>query len=147
VAQGIAFGAGLPVVPVSTLAALAQGSEADRVLAAIDARMDEVYWAAYQRGSTGEMVLCGEECVLPPAETPLPKGEGWVGVGTGWGSYGALLSDHCGDQLSDWSGESLPHAADVALLGIAGFNAGKAIDAELALPVYLRDRVAWKKSR
>ncbi len=147
VTQGIAFGADLPVVPVSTLAALAQGGESDRVLAAIDARMDEVYWGAFQRNSTGQMVLCGEEAVLPPGEVPLPEGDGWAGVGTGWGSYSALLTERCGGQLSGWNGESLPHAADVARLGITGFNAGEAISAELAIPVYLRDKVAWKKSR
>jgi tRNA threonylcarbamoyladenosine biosynthesis protein TsaB len=147
VTQGIAFGAGLPVVPVSTLAALAQGCESDKALAAIDARMDEVYWGAYQRNSAGQMELCGEECVLPAGEVPLPEGDGWVGLGTGWGSYNAILTKRCGDQLAGWNGESLPHAADVARLGIAGFNAGEAASAEQAIPVYLRDQVAWKKSR
>ena len=69
VTQGIAFGADLPVVPVSTLAALAQGSESNSVLAAIDARMDEVYWGAYQRSSAGLMTLCGEEAVIPPGKS------------------------------------------------------------------------------
>ena len=147
VTQGIAFGANLPVVPVSTLAALAQGSESDKVLAAIDARMDEVYWGVYQRNSTGQMVLCGEEAVLPPGQVPLPEGDGWFGVGTGWGSYSTVLAKRCGDQLTGWNGEALPHAADVAELGIAGFNAGEATSAEQAIPVYLRDQVAWKKSQ
>lgn len=147
VTQGIAFGADLPVVPVSTLAALAQGGESDRALVAIDARMDEVYWGAYQRNSAGQMLLCGEECVLPPGDVPLPEGDGWAGVGTGWGSYDTVLAEHCGIQLSGWQGNSLPHAADVARLGIAGYKAGQAVNAEQALPVYLRDRVAWKKSR
>ncbi len=147
VTQGIAFGAELPVVPVSTLAALAQGGESDKALAAIDARMNEVYWGAYQRNSAGQMVLCGEESVLPAGEVPLPEGDGWVGLGTGWGSYSTTLAKRCGDQINGWNGESLPHAADVARLGIAGFNAGEAISAEQAIPVYLRDKVAWKKSR
>ncbi len=147
VTQGIAFGAGLPVVPVSTLAALAQGSESNSVLAAIDARMDEVYWGAYQRNAAGLMTLCGEEAVIPPGQIPLPEDDGWNGVGTGWGSYSSILAEHCGDKLSGWNGESLPHAADVARLGIAGYNAGEAVKAELAMPVYLRNQVAWKKSR
>ncbi len=147
VTQGIAFGADLPVVPVSTLAALAQGSESNNVLAAIDARMDEVYWGAYQRNGAGLMVLFGEEAVIPPGQIPLPEGEDWVGAGTGWGSYSTILAERCGGKLSAWNGESLPHAADVARLGIAGFNAGEATSAELAMPVYLRDQVAWKKSR
>jgi tRNA threonylcarbamoyladenosine biosynthesis protein TsaB len=147
VTQGIAFGADLPVVAVSTLAALAQGCKSDKALVAIDARMDEVYWGAYQRNSAGQMVLCGEESVLPPGEVILPKGDGWYGVGTGWGSYSSILTECCANQLTGWDGESLPHAADVARLGIAGFNAGEATSAEQAIPVYLRDQVAWKKSR
>lgn len=147
VTQGIAFGASLPVVPVSTLAAIAQGCESDRALAAIDARMDEVYWGAYQRNPAGQMMLCGEEGVLQPGEVPLPEGDGWYGVGTGWGSYNAVLTTRCGDRLAGWQGDSLPHAADVARLGIAGFNAGEATSAEQAIPVYLRDQVAWKKSQ
>ena len=147
VTQGIAFGASLPVVPVSTLAALAQGCESNRVLAAIDARMGEVYWGAYQRNSKGQMVLCGEESVIAPGQIPLPEKDGWFGVGTGWGSYSALLTERCGSQLDGWNGENLPHAADVARLGIAGFDAGDATSAELAMPVYLRNQVAWKKSR
>lgn len=147
VTQGIAFAADLPVVPVSTLAALAQGCESDRVLAAIDARMEEVYWGMYQRNPEGIMVVQGEECVVSPAQVPLPEGNNWNGAGTGWGSYGAVLEAHCAGQLSGWEGEKLPHAADVAKLGIAGYNAGVSVSAEKALPVYLRDQVAWNKSR
>jgi len=151
VTQGIAFGADLPVVPVSTLAALAQGSESNRVLAALDARMDEVYWGAYQRNATGLMELVGEECVSPAGEVPLPEGASWRGAGSGWATYESALAARCTGILETaadaWDATMLPHAADVALLGLAGFDAGQAVDAEQALPVYLRDKVTWKKIR
>jgi len=151
VTQGIAFGAGLPVVPVSTLAALAQGADTNKVLAALDARMDEVYWGAYRRNVAGLVELVGEECVSAPGDVPLPSGEGWQGVGAGWSAYTDILSEHCAEQLSaksvSWDGACLPHAGDVALLAVAGFDAGQAVCAEQALPVYLRDKVTWKKIR
>ncbi|HKJ75724.1 MAG TPA: tRNA (adenosine(37)-N6)-threonylcarbamoyltransferase complex dimerization subunit type 1 TsaB, partial [Gammaproteobacteria bacterium] len=81
VAQGAAFGADLPVVPVSTLATLARGVQAEgtaeRVLAAIDARKGEVYWGAYGRGPDGGTVSVVEECVAPPGQVPIPDGAGW----------------------------------------------------------------------
>lgn len=145
VTQGIAFAADLPVVPVSTLAALAQGCNADRVLAAIDARMDEVYWGAYLRNPQGIVVLEGVEQVIRPDEVPLPDGDHWFGVGTGWDSYQSALRERCDPAIDDVNGQALPRARDVARLGEAGFLAGEAVSAEQALPVYLRDQVAWKK--
>lgn len=147
VTQGIAFAADLPVVPVSTLAALAQGVAADKVLAALDARMDEVYWGAYQRNAAGLMELVGDECVSVPGDVPLPTGENWQGAGAGWSAYETLLSAHCEQQLDSWDGLCFPHARDVVLLGAAQFAAGTAVAAEQALPVYLRDKVTWKKIR
>jgi tRNA threonylcarbamoyladenosine biosynthesis protein TsaB len=157
VAQGIAFAADLPVVAVSTLAALAQGIGAqgigaqgvdgEQVLAALDARMDEVYWGAYRRNAAGLMELVGEECVSSPSEVPLPVGEGWQGAGPGWSAYEGQLTARCGNRVDTWDGTALPHARDVALLGVAGFHAGLSVSAEQALPVYLRDKVTWKKIR
>lgn len=147
VTQGIAFGADLPVVPVSTLAALAQGMSADKVLAALDARMDEVYWGAYRRNAVGVMELDGEECVSTPGEVPLPADEGWRGVGAGWAAYEAILAGHCAGRVEAWDGTCFPRARDVAALGLVGYQAGLAVSAEQALPVYLRDKVTWKKIR
>lgn len=156
VTQGIAFAADLPVVPVSTLATVAQGANADHVLVALDARMDEVYWGAYQRNAAGLMMLLGEECVSPPAQVPLPEGsfsgkKAWTGAGGGWATYQSALLQRCATQLvaveTAWDDMLLPHAGDVALLGVAGFDAGQAVSAEQALPVYLRDKVTWKKIR
>lgn len=147
VTQGIAFAADLPVVPVSTLAALAQGCQSNQVLAAIDARMDEVYWGAFQRDDSGLMVACGEEAVLPPSKVTPPEGIGWYGVGSGWDSYHSELAACCEGHIIEWEREKLPHASDVAKLGLVSHRAGESLSADQALPVYLRDEVAWKKSR
>lgn len=147
VAQGAAFGAGLPVVPVSTLAALARGVQAEgtaaRVLAAIDARKGEVYWGAYRAGRDGGVERVDEECVTPPEQVPLPEGDSWFGAGTGWGTYHVELSARLGnDRLLGWEDDRLPHARDVAALAAAALARGEGLPAESAVPVYLRDKVA-----
>lgn len=150
VVQGLAFGADLPVVPVSSLAAIAQGTwrelGAERVLAAIDARIQEVYWGAYRRGDSGVMELSGQEIVCRPGEVPVPTDGGWFGAGTGWGAYGDELRARVGAALDGCEAERFPHAADIAVLAVEGMSRGLAVPAEQALPVYLRDEVAWKKA-
>jgi tRNA threonylcarbamoyladenosine biosynthesis protein TsaB len=149
VAQGIAFGAGLPTVPVSTLAALAQGELRRhgriRVLAALDARMGEVYWGPYERGPDGLMAPCpGPECeerVSPPGEVPVPPGEGWWGAGSGWAAYGEALASRLGTGLMGTSPEAICQAQDIARVGAALARAGRLVPPELAQPVYLRNRV------
>lgn len=149
VVQGAAFAADLPVVPVSTLAALAQGHRRAtghlRVLAALDARMNEVYWAACGPDAEGVMRVLGDERIVPPAEVPVPADGGWHGAGPGWAAYGAILAGRLGDRVTVVSAEARCHARDVAQIAAADFAAGLAVPAELALPVYLRDRVAWAR--
>ena len=147
VAQGLAFGADLPVVPVSTLAALAQCGGADNVLAALDARMQQVYWAAYVRGADGLVQLQGEEIVAAPTAVPVPSTSTWVGVGSGWEQYSQLLLQRLSDRLEQWRPGYHPLAHGIAALGVRDFRAGKAIGAERALPVYIRDNVAVKNRR
>lgn len=147
VAQGLAFGADLPVVPVSSLAVLAQGQEADKVLAALDARMRQVYWGVYVRGPQGLMALQGVEQVLAPDQVPLPEGEGWTGAGPGWDAYHAALQARLDRHLRTWQAQQLPHARHLAELGVAAFQAGQAVAPEEAIPVYIRDDVAVKSAR
>ena len=147
VAQGVAFGADLPVLPISTLAALAQTTDAAQVLVAIDARMGEVYWGQYRRSQDGLMVLQGEECVISPEQTPLTEDGGWSGAGSGWGAYGESLSERHAGQLLGVVANALPRAAAISRLATPDLSAGKAVSAEQALPVYLRDKVTWKKIR
>ncbi len=147
VVQGLAFASERPVLPVSNLAVLAQRAwrehGAQQVAAAIDARMDEVYWGCYQQ-HTGEMRLLGEEAVLPPQQAALPASAGgeWFGAGTGWGYAERIAIEVAGHDAS-----MLPHAQD--LLTLAGFawQRGEALPADEAQPVYLRDKVATPKAR
>lgn len=145
VAQGAAFGAGRPTVPVSTLAALAQGefrrSGRRRVLVALDARMGEVYWGAYEIGAHTLMELVGEELVAPPGAVPRPAGDGWCGVGPGWAAHREGLAQRIGSGLLAVSAEPVCEARDVALLAAVEAAAGRLVAAELARPIYLRERV------
>ncbi len=146
VAQGIAFAADLPAVPVSTLAALACGLDTSehgnrRVLTALDARMGEVYWATYLVAPGHQVVLRGEEILCPPQQVPLPVGGRWHGLGPGWKAHGEALRQRLGARVESWDGQRLPRAREVALLGREGLRRGAAVPAEQALPVYLRDSV------
>lgn len=150
IAQGLALGAALPMVGVSTLATMAQGAwrrcGATRVLAAIDARMGEVYWAEYTRDEAG--VWHGEEteAVLKPeavAERLKQLAGQWARVGTGWPAWPDMARDS-GLEIVD--GETLlPEAEDMLPLARQMWLSGKAVAVEQSEPVYLRNEVTWKK--
>ena len=147
VVQGIAFAADLPVAPVSTLQALAQGAWRERnaaaVLAAFDARMGEVYWGAYRLGAEGLMSALVADRLSRPEGVALPPGAGggWLGAGRGWGAYPEALGRALGASLGLRDAERYPHAHDVAMLGVDLLRRGGGVAAEQAVPVYLRDRV------
>ncbi|WP_456407929.1 tRNA (adenosine(37)-N6)-threonylcarbamoyltransferase complex dimerization subunit type 1 TsaB [Thiolapillus sp.] len=149
VIQGIALGADLPVAPVSTLAALAQGAwrthGADRVLSALDARMGEVYWACC-RLEDGCMAVDGAEHVGKPESVDDPEAEGCWGSGSGWDAYADSLRSATGISGEHVLHEQRIHARDIATLGLAVLIAGKTVAAEEALPVYIRDNVAVKSA-
>ncbi|MFK8067098.1 MAG: tRNA (adenosine(37)-N6)-threonylcarbamoyltransferase complex dimerization subunit type 1 TsaB [Gammaproteobacteria bacterium] len=142
--QGIAFAADLPVIPVSSLAAIAQGCRreqgAEKVISAIDARMGEVYWGHFHLKSE-IMVACSEEAVSKPDQIFKPDGEGWFGAGSGWESYGEQLSESLASKVSENVSNAYPHAIDTLELAKDAFNKGEMISAEQAHPVYLRDNV------
>ncbi|WP_126454214.1 tRNA (adenosine(37)-N6)-threonylcarbamoyltransferase complex dimerization subunit type 1 TsaB [Sulfuriflexus mobilis] len=148
VIQGMAWANALPVVPVSSLAALSYGAWREhgheKLMAAIDARIHEVYWGCYECNESGVM-LVGEEQVCAAANTLLPAGQGWVGIGSGWAAYEAELSRHSGAHCIDYRGDVFPQAQDIARLAASAFSRGEAVSAEQALPVYIRDNVAKKK--
>lgn len=143
VCQGLAFGADLPVVAVSSLAALAQGAlrthGTDKVLAAIDARMGEIYAGWYQQ-TKGIMQPIQAEWIGKADQLP-DLGHDWFGAGTGWGTYQIELSQHTADSASDPDNEALPHAQDLLALAIPEFESGKVLKPEQALPTYLRNQV------
>jgi len=147
VVQGLAFGAELPVAPVSSLSALAQGQGADKILAAFDARMHQVYWGVYVRNKEGLVELQDKEIVIAPKNVPIPQDEGWVGAGSGWDQYSEDLLQHLNNHVTSWNKHGFPHAQEVALLGAAEFEKGNTVSAEEALPIYIRDEVAVKQVR
>ena len=145
-AQGLALGANLPVVGVCTLEAIAETSGGEKVIAALDARMGELYLAAYERRD-GLWQAVIEPC-LCKAETAPPLEGRWCGAGNGFTVLGsALQARYDGHLRADCLDSSLfPRAAAIAILGAAQFAQGKGADAALALPLYLRDKVALKTS-
>jgi tRNA threonylcarbamoyladenosine biosynthesis protein TsaB len=150
VAQGVAFAADLPVVPVSTLAALAQRAYRERgercLLPAYDARMGELYWAAYQVDDQGLVEMVIDEAVATAESVRLPEEGKWYGVGSGWAAEGDHLQQRMNGRVSGFDQQMLCSAWEIALLAEADFMQGLTVSPELALPVYLRNQVAKKSS-
>ncbi|BAE74607.1 tRNA threonylcarbamoyladenosine biosynthesis protein TsaB [Sodalis glossinidius str. 'morsitans'] len=149
IAQGLALGANLPLIGVSTLAVLAQSAWRQtgvcQVLTAIDARMGEVYWAPYQHQAG---VWLGEEreaVAAPEALASLGASLSgcWATAGTGWQTYPTLFHH---EGLTLVAGHTLlPSARDMLPLALHHYRHGGAQPVALAEPTYLRNEVAWKK--
>ena len=142
VAQGLAFGADLPVIGVSTLLALAEDvPDADKVVACLDARMGEVYHAAYEKTAAGwqEVIAPG---LYAPADVPAIPGTGWTAAGSGWRAYGAALDQIYAEQVNHQLPDVFPQAAAIARLALPGFVAGLGRPASEAAPIYIRNKVA-----
>jgi tRNA threonylcarbamoyladenosine biosynthesis protein TsaB len=144
VAQGLAFGASLPVAPVSSLAAVAEqvsAAEGERILVCNDARMGELYWAAFERQVDALVVPLTAEFVAPPAQV-APGVEGLRhAAGNGIARHAELRArlEASGLHVHD---DLYPRADAVARLGAVELAAGRGVDAALALPTYVRDDVA-----
>jgi len=149
VIQGIALGADLKVVPVSTLAAIAhqylKTSDYNCAYTAMDARMGEIFWGVYQKNQQGYAELIGEEAVTLAENIVFPQQKG-VGIGSGWGVYQQQLSDCLGPLLQGIEVDHLPRASAIVDLGVIGYEKNQAVEVEKAMPVYLRDKVAKKES-
>lgn len=147
IAQGIALAHDLPVVPVSSLAALAQGAhhtyKASNIYPCLDARMKEIYCAFYQLNENGIMQLKGGEKVISPGKIQFDISKKCIGVGSGWKTYSKELLEQIKSQIVYYEDE-FPQARYVAELGKYYFNKGEYVSALEALPVYLRNNVAVK---
>lgn len=137
-AQGLGLAWDRPLIGISSLQAVAAASAHPRVLAAFDARKGELYWGCYARAADGVPLLQGTECVTAPERAPLPEGGGWLGLGSGWGAYGEALSQRLGARLAGYEAAIYPRAALVARLAHGEWLAGRTVDAEAAMPVYIR---------
>ena len=148
VAQGLAFGTALPVLPVSDLAAVAAAAHrlhgAERILVCMDARMSEVYWGAYEVADL-ELKMPGGEHISPPDRVTLPDTRTWYGAGSGFLAYREALQGRLKSGIHGTDPSLLPSAHDVVSLAAEAYLRGEYLPAEQALPVYLRDQVAWPK--
>ena len=146
VAQGLALGLDLPVVPVSSLAALAQDAppeaREDTILATIDARMGEVYAGAFRRTADGLVAPVMDEMVGRATELFFPQMKKWSVVGTGWAAYHEALAARLPAPPRFADGTRYPQERAIARLAQPQFAAGRGVSPEYALPVYLRDKVA-----
>ena len=162
-AQGIALALDRPVVPVSTLAALAMNAvsthpvpafpsplegegarragEGANIISAIDARMGEIYVAAFRRDGDS-IIATSDEIVVAPAQYNLPEGDGWIGVGTGFAAADGVLQSRFGSRFVQSDASALPHAADIARIGASMFENGGGVAPERVEPAYLRNNVA-----
>jgi tRNA threonylcarbamoyladenosine biosynthesis protein TsaB len=150
VAQGLGYAANLPLIAISSLAALAQAVCDDRgwkkLLVAVDARMHELFWGVYTAEENGLMGLFSKESLCSPNLIDVPPAGDWYGVGTGWGTYQNNLIQKLGFQPIEIDAVSLPTAAGVARLALAKCQREEWVSAAEAQPVYLRDKVVFSPS-
>lgn len=151
VAQGIAFARHIPVIPISSLAAVAQdaadGLNIDAIAVAMDARMGEIYCAHYHR-INGLVSLLDQERVCQPGQfIPAQTDQQWTGIGSGWAEYESQLRQNFPDVLQQISVDHYPHAGSIIKLAQREVAAGRLLPAEQALPVYLRNNVAKKSEQ
>jgi tRNA threonylcarbamoyladenosine biosynthesis protein TsaB len=148
VAQGLAFGAELAVIPITTLEALAfqaMRGGSDHALACLDARMGEVYWGCFAADLTRGLVATIAPRVGPPESVVLSDGTRYRGIGRGFAAYPSLGSLP-GLQLDSEDSRALPNAREFARLGALRLGAGEGIDPADLSPLYLRDKVALTES-
>ena len=140
VTQGLALGADLPVRGIGSLEAMAADCGAERVIACLDARMQEVYAAAFERTPQG-WTAAGDTVVCPPSAVPLPPGGQWTGCGSGFAAYPALAA-RLAPALQAVRQDVWPRAAQIAGLAAPAFARGEGLPPEAAVPVYVRNKVA-----
>ncbi len=143
VAQGIAFGVDVPVAAVGTLMALAEASGAARAVCCLDARMGEVYHAAYERRGDDWSEALAPGLYKPTAVPDLPAGQ-WIACGSGFAAFGEELVARYAGRLDRVIERLAPHAREIATLAARQFARGEAVDAADALPLYVRNKVALK---
>ncbi len=146
VIQGLAFALDKPVVDISTLEALAQQTVSVNVITALDARMGEVYLAAYTKHPDEQWIPVQSPMLCRPESAPQLSENNWIGCGSGFDRYPDLLKSAYQDQLNKVLIGCYPHAREIAQLSIARFEQGSVLLPEQAVPTYIRNKVALKES-
>lgn len=148
VTQGLALGAGLPVAGIGTLEALAQAAGEKGVIAgvitALDARMSEIYHAAYKETADGWLPV-SEPALCSPHNAPLVHGKNWTGCGSGFDVHGDVLRTRYDGCVSNVVSGLRPHARAIVQLAAPRFERGLGIDPADAAPLYIRNKVALKE--
>jgi tRNA threonylcarbamoyladenosine biosynthesis protein TsaB len=140
VVQGMAFGLGKQVVGVTSLETLAEQTGAQRVVSALDARMNETYLAAYERqGDSWRIVI--EPCLCDAQRLPELEGAGWTAIGSAFDHH-AYVREHYAQQLGSTLNDRLPSAREIARVAVRAFQAGRQVEPDFAAPLYIRDKVA-----
>lgn len=146
VAQGFAYALELPVIGISTLEAIAQQVGKQKIIVALDARMNEIYHAAYLKQSNNQWKIISEPTLCSPADAPSLKGNGWSGCGSGFDHYPEKLSERYQEQLQIIYPAIHPRAEEVAQLAVSKLISGNLITSPMnAAPIYLRNKVALKE--
>lgn len=143
VTQGLAFAAGIPVVGVGTLLAMAEWTQSERVICCTDARMREIYHAAYERDGERWSAV-HPPAVYAPDAVPRIEGAGWLGCGNAFAVYREVLERRYGHQLRKTDAAIHPRAHEVARLAVSRFERAEGKDAAAVAPLYVRDKVALK---
>ena len=148
VAQGIGFAYSLPIIQISSLAAIAQAAyiaqRCTKLLVSVDARMEQVYWGVYEVNQAGLVELIGEEAVYAPQQVSLftqpdAQKQRWNGVGDGWGQYGSQMVNALGFQPQHLYPMQVATAEAVLKLAKAQLEMGQiGLSASQVAPVYLR---------
>jgi tRNA threonylcarbamoyladenosine biosynthesis protein TsaB len=145
VIQGLSYATDLPVIPISTLAALAQNAyrtlSAEHMLSSLDARMNQVYWGVYKIDEQQIAQPLVKDCVADPKQVLIPTSNHWIGVGSGWEQYDKIFRHLLKDRLQNVYPQLFPDAQDIAYLARFKFQNGEYVFAENALPIYLREKV------
>lgn len=146
IAQGLAYASNLPVTGISTLEALAQKTGKQKVIVALDARMGEIYHAAYQKLINHDWKIISPPALCSPQQAPSVPGNEWYGCGSGFDVYHSELTALYRDNIQQIHYELHPHAKEIAQLALRKFSDGSSTDPAHAAPVYIRNKVALKEN-
>lgn len=146
IVQGFALATDLPVIGISTLEAMAQRIGASHVMTALDARMGEIYYAAYIHTADGWSNVQAPILCLPQHIPPLPGDNCWIGCGSGFDQHHEMLSTLYSGSLCRIDRGCYPRAQEMAQLAAPRLMKGLGVSAEEAAPVYIRNKVALKES-
>ncbi|PXW90801.1 tRNA threonylcarbamoyladenosine biosynthesis protein TsaB [Nitrosomonas sp. Nm84] len=146
VAQGLAYAVTLPVVGISTLEAVAQKTGEQKVIVALDARMGEIYHAAYQQLTSHTWKIISPPILCSPQQSPSIVGNEWNGCGSGFEVYSKELTLIYNNNLQKIHYGFHPQAGEIAQLALPKFTDGSNTDPANAAPIYIRNKVALKES-